>query len=235
MTLGDVQAASILDIGALAYPNRVDVGANDRVKPDTGIRCYLDVAYQAGCRCGEDRLVDCRIAIDVFVERWHLDSLGKATFEAHGKIIAAANIPIYKAFAMSSKRKQCQAVKINYQVFEEFFMPVFEQPMRKLLGTLSPTISWLNEKGAVDVSSVPESHLEAIKQLERIGVVHKRNNRSYELQKIRLKKLLGNLGIDELVKEHAAVLAAEALVASVVAAQTEIAEPVLPMAASELN
>jgi hypothetical protein len=123
-------------------------------------------------------------------------------------------------------------------VFEEFFMPVFEQPMRKLLGTLSPTISWLNEKGAVDVSSVPESHLEAIKQLERIGVVHKRNNRSYELQKIRLKKLLGTVGIDELVKEHAAVLAAEALVASVasvVAAQTEIAEPVLPMATSELN
>lgn len=77
-------------------------------------------------------------------------------------------------------------------------MPVFEQPMRKLLGTLSPTITWLNEKGTVEVSSVPDDHLEAIKQLERIGVVHKRNNRSYELQKIRLKKLLGNLGIESL-------------------------------------
>jgi hypothetical protein len=54
--------------------------------------------------------------------------------------------------------------------------------------TLSTTITWLNEKGTVDVSSVPDDHLEAIKQLERIGVVHKRNNRSYELQKIRLKK-----------------------------------------------
>lgn len=86
-------------------------------------------------------------------------------------------------------------------------MPVFEQPMRKLLGTLSPTISWLNEKGSVDVSSVPESHLEAIKQLERIGVVHKRNNRSYELQKIRLKKLLGNLGIEELTAQAAQVVA----------------------------
>ena len=80
-------------------------------------------------------------------------------------------------------------------------MPVFEQPMRKLLGTLSPTISWLNEKGCVDVASVPESHLEAIKQLERIGVVHKRNNRSYELQKIRLRKLLGTDTIEELT-EH---------------------------------
>jgi hypothetical protein len=105
-------------------------------------------------------------------------------------------------------------------------MPVFEQPMRKLLGTLSPTISWLNEKGSVDVSSVPESHLEAIKQLERIGVVHKRNNRSYELQKIRLKKLLGNLGIEELT--------AQAQVAAII--PKEIADSSVAAAApSELN
>jgi hypothetical protein len=77
--------------------------------------------------------------------------------------------------------------------------PFYEQPMRKLLGVLSPTISWLDEKGPVDVSSVPADHLEAIKQLERIGVVHKRNNRCYELQKIRLKKLMGNLGLEALV------------------------------------
>ncbi|MGH9548420.1 MAG: hypothetical protein ACRD3W_03555, partial [Terriglobales bacterium] len=51
----------------------------------------------------------------------------------------------------------------------------------------------------VDVGSVPDNHLEAIKQLERIGVVHKRNNRCYELQKIRLKKLMGNLGIETLM------------------------------------
>jgi hypothetical protein len=92
-------------------------------------------------------------------------------------------------------------------------MPVFEQPMRKLLGVLYPTISWLSEKGSVDVGAVPDSHLEAIKQLERIGVVHKRNNRSYELQKIRLKKLLGNLGIESLVAteeiESATVLSSD--------------------------
>ena len=74
--------------------------------------------------------------------------------------------------------------------------PLYEQPMRKLLGTLSPTISWLNEKGSVDASDVPPDHLDALKQLERIGVVHKRNNRCYELQKIRLKKLMGSLGLD---------------------------------------
>lgn len=81
---------------------------------------------------------------------------------------------------------------------------MLEQPMRKLLGALYPTISWLNEKGSVEVSAVPDSHIDAIKQLERIGVVHKRNNRSYELQKIRLKKLLGNMGIEALVAEQAA-------------------------------
>jgi len=77
--------------------------------------------------------------------------------------------------------------------------------MRKLLGTLSPTISWLNEQGSVDVRSVPEDHIDAIKQLERIGVVHKRNNRCYELQKIRLKKLMGNLGMERLSPEHPSI------------------------------
>ncbi len=75
-------------------------------------------------------------------------------------------------------------------------MPVYDQPMRKLLGSLSQTITWLDEKGSVDVSSVPEGHVDAIKQLERIGIVHKRNNRQYELQRIRLKKLMGNLGME---------------------------------------
>jgi predicted transcriptional regulator len=74
----------------------------------------------------------------------------------------------------------------------------FEQPLRKLLGTLSPTITYLSEKGTIDVNSLPDEHLEAIKQLERIGVVHKRNNRLYELQKIRLRKLMDSMGISSL-------------------------------------
>jgi hypothetical protein len=116
-------------------------------------------------------------------------------------------------------------------------MPVYDQPMRKLLGVLSPTISWLNEKGTVDVGAVPDSHLEAIKQLERIGVVHKRNNRCYELQKIRLKKLLGNLGIDQLVAEAAASAAATPVIAPVGAATVAATvEPALDAAIStELN
>jgi hypothetical protein len=82
-------------------------------------------------------------------------------------------------------------------------MAVSEQPMRKLLGVLSPTISWLSEQGSVAISAVPAGHLEAIKQLERIGIVYKRNNRSYELQKIRLKKLLGNDTLESLLPQDA--------------------------------
>lgn len=76
--------------------------------------------------------------------------------------------------------------------------PLYEQPMIKLLQILSPTINWLDTKGTVEVAEVPSDHLDAIKQLERIGIVHKRNNRCYELQKIRLKKLMGSIGIESL-------------------------------------
>lgn len=74
----------------------------------------------------------------------------------------------------------------------------YEQPLRKLLGSLSPTIGWLSEKGTVEVTTVPPEHVDAIKQLERIGIVHKRNNRMYELQKVRLKKLMDQMGMDTL-------------------------------------
>src|ERR1700728_2966560 len=80
-------------------------------------------------------------------------------------------------------------------------MPVSEKPMRKLLGVLYPTISWLSEQGSVAISAVPSDHLDAINQLERIGIVYKRNNRSYELQKIRLKKLLGNDTLESLISQ----------------------------------
>lgn len=74
----------------------------------------------------------------------------------------------------------------------------YEQPLRKLLGSLSQTIGWLTEKGTIEVNAVPEEHLEAIKQLEKIGIVHKRNNKMYELQRVRLKKLMDNMGMDSL-------------------------------------
>jgi hypothetical protein len=115
--------------------------------------------------------------------------------------------------------------KIFGSITGRFLCLFFEQPMRKLLGTLSTTITWLNEKGTVDVSSVPDDHLEAIKQLERIGVVHKRNNRSYELQKIRLKKLLGNLGIESLAEpEYVGAIATQTLPADIVLKEAAVPE-----------
>lgn len=92
----------------------------------------------------------------------------------------------------------------------------YEQPLRKLLGSLSITIGWLNEKGSVEVSAVPAEHLEPIKQLERIGVVHKRNNRMYELQKVRLKKLMDQMGMDSLPQAEAVAVPAPAIMPAVV-------------------
>lgn len=110
----------------------------------------------------------------------------------------------------------------------------YEQPLRKLLGSLSQTIGWLNEKGTVEVSGVPPEHVDAIKQLERIGIVHKRNNRIYELQKVRLKKLMDSLGMDNLPTATpappvvAATPAAPAAAKTTTATVEKVAVPVEP-------
>jgi hypothetical protein len=80
----------------------------------------------------------------------------------------------------------------------------YEQPLRRLLGTLSQTITWLIERGNVEVNTVPPEHIEAVKQLERIGIVHKRNNRIYELQTVRLRKLMDSMGMDSLTPVNVA-------------------------------
>lgn len=103
---------------------------------------------------------------------------------------------------------------------------LYDQPMIKLLFSLAPTICFLDSKGSVEVHEVPGDHLESIKQLERIGVVHKRNNRCYELQKVRLKKLLGSIGIETLKSPPPMV---SAPVASV--APSPVAQPQIPQQA----
>lgn len=62
----------------------------------------------------------------------------------------------------------------------------------KVLLTLAPTLSWLNQLGTIDTKEVPEKHTNALKQLEKLGVVNKRNNRSYAVSKRRLKRILEN-------------------------------------------
>ena len=105
----------------------------------------------------------------------------------------------------------------------------YDQPLRKLLGILSPTISWLTEKGTVEVNSVPGEHVDAIKQLERIGVVHKRNNRLYELQKVRLKKLMDSMGMATLAQAPAAAAAAAGKVEPAVSTLDVPTPPVTPI------
>lgn len=100
--------------------------------------------------------------------------------------------------------------------------PYYEQPLRKLLGSLALTINWLIERGNVEVNTVPPEHLEAVKQLERIGIVHKRNNKIYELQKVRLKKLMDSMGMDSL---PAVVAAKPAMAPSTPVAPSTAPEP----------
>ncbi|MBX9686934.1 MAG: hypothetical protein K2X27_09545 [Candidatus Obscuribacterales bacterium] len=101
--------------------------------------------------------------------------------------------------------------------------PYYEQPLRKLLGSLSQTIGWLSERGSVEVNTVPAEHVEAIKQLERIGIVHKRNNKIYELQKIRLKKLMDSMGMDSLTSIPAAKPVAAAAAAAAPTSEPSVA------------
>lgn len=110
----------------------------------------------------------------------------------------------------------------------------YEQPLRKLLGSLSQTIGWLIERGTVEVSTVPPEHMDAVKQLERIGIVHKRNNRIYELQKVRLKKLMDQMGMDSLsaiapapAKPVVVATAAAAEVAATTTATVTTPDPVV--------
>ena len=69
---------------------------------------------------------------------------------------------------------------------------VGDNKILKVLVTLAPTLSWLNQLGTIDTREVPDQHIDALKQLEKLGVVNRRNNRSYEIKKQRLKRILDN-------------------------------------------
>lgn len=55
---------------------------------------------------------------------------------------------------------------------------------------LAPTVSWLSEAEPVNFFDIPEAHLGAMKRLEVLGLVYRRNARSCALQKQRLIKML---------------------------------------------
>jgi len=55
---------------------------------------------------------------------------------------------------------------------------------------LAPTMNWLSSVEPIAFSEVPQEHAAGIKQLEALGLVHRRNARTCALQRERLKKML---------------------------------------------
>jgi len=55
---------------------------------------------------------------------------------------------------------------------------------------LAPTINWLFDSEPICAALVPPEHLGRMKQLENLGLAHRRNARNYELQRERLIKML---------------------------------------------
>lgn len=69
-----------------------------------------------------------------------------------------------------------------------------DRKLHDILTALLPTLKWLNVAGSVDVHQVPPEHTSAIKQLDVLGLVYKRNARTYGLQRERLRKLIMRIG-----------------------------------------
>lgn len=61
-----------------------------------------------------------------------------------------------------------------------------------VLSNLGQTLKWLVDSEPIVTDNIPEEHVDALKQLEKMGVVNKRNGRVYELKRQRLKRLLAH-------------------------------------------
>jgi hypothetical protein len=67
---------------------------------------------------------------------------------------------------------------------------VGENRIIHVLLPLANTVSWLNEVQPIAVRLIPDEHLEALKQLEFLGLIFRRNRTTCALQTERLIKLL---------------------------------------------
>lgn len=65
--------------------------------------------------------------------------------------------------------------------------------MVEVLLQLAPAVNWLNEVEPIDASKIPKLHLDAVKQLEKLGLVFRRNSRTCALQRHRLIRMLKRL------------------------------------------
>src|SRR4030095_4805936 len=68
-----------------------------------------------------------------------------------------------------------------------------DKKLHDILTSLLPTLKWLKIVGTVDLDRVPSEHTSALKQLDGLGLVYKRNSRTYGLQIERLKKLISRI------------------------------------------
>ena len=66
----------------------------------------------------------------------------------------------------------------------------YENRILDVLQLLAPAINWLIKVEPINATDVPPDHLEAVKRLETLGLVYRRNSRSYCVQKHRLIKML---------------------------------------------
>lgn len=55
---------------------------------------------------------------------------------------------------------------------------------------LANTVSWLTQVQPIAVESIPEEHIQALKQLESLGLIYRRNRATYSLQTVRLVGIL---------------------------------------------
>ena len=75
-----------------------------------------------------------------------------------------------------------------------------DKKLHDILTSLLPTLKWLKCAGTVDVDRVPVEHSCALKQLDNLGLVYKRNSRTYGLQGQRLRRLIERI---EACADHA--------------------------------
>ncbi len=69
-------------------------------------------------------------------------------------------------------------------------MIVTDRKLLDILVALLPTLKWLDAAQPIYLDQIPAEHIRALKQLEGLGLVYKRNAKTYGLQRERLKKIL---------------------------------------------
>lgn len=63
-----------------------------------------------------------------------------------------------------------------------------DSPILHVLRSHQTVLRWLSQQEPVDI--VPDAYVEPLQSLEKLGVVYKRNNRTFGLRRQRLRQIL---------------------------------------------